>query len=297
MTKPIAYYPGCSVDGMAKEFDQSTRAICQALEIDLVEIPDWSCCGSTPSHSYDPMLGGALAGRNLALAEAEGFDTVMTPCPSCLKSLKGAQRVFQEKTKAFLEVLQMPFSGNTRVISVLQLLYEDIGVKTIQAKVQRSLAGTVIAPYYGCLLTRPSEFARFDDPENPISLDELLHAIGASVPDFPYKTECCGAAYGVTENHIVGKLTGRILDMAQGVNADAIAVACPLCQQNLDLRQSQVDRFWRRTFNMPVVYITQLIGYALGIDKKKLGFEKLFVSAETLFQERSHPKEKRPKAV
>ena len=297
MTKPIAYYPGCSLDGMAEEFDQSTRAICQDLDIDLVEIPDWSCCGSTPSHSYDPMLGGALAGRNLAIAEAEGFDTVMTPCPSCLKSLKGALNVFREKTEAFLDVLQMPFSGNTRVISVLQLLYEDIGVKTIQAKVQLSLAGMVIAPYYGCLLTRPAEFARFDDPENPISIDELLHAMGASVPDFPYKTECCGAAYGVTENHIVGKLTGRILDMAQRVNADAIAVACPLCQQNLDLRQSQVDRFWRRTFNMPVVYITQLIGYALGIDKKKLGFEKLFVSAETLFQERSHPKEKRPKAV
>jgi heterodisulfide reductase subunit B len=297
MTKPIAYYPGCSVDGMAEEFDQSTRAICQALDIDLVEIPDWSCCGSTPSHSYDPMLGGALAGRNLAIAEAEGFDTVMTPCPSCLKSLKGALNVFREKTEAFLDVLQMPFSGNTRVISVLQLLYEDIGVQTIQMKVQRSLEGTVIAPYYGCLLTRPAEFARFDDPENPISLDELLHAIGASVPDFPYKTECCGAAYGVTENDIVGKLSGRILDMAKRVNADAIAVACPLCQQNLDLRQSQVDRFWRRTFNMPVVYITQLIGYALGIDQKKLGFEKLFVSAETLFQERSHPKEKRPKAV
>ena len=262
-----------------------------------MELPDWSCCGSTPAHSYDPMLGGALAGRNLAIAEAEGYDTVMTPCPSCLKSLKGALAVYREKTDVFLDVLQMPFSGNTRVISVLQFLYEDIGVKTIQAKVQRSLAGTTIVPYYGCLLTRPAEFARFDDPENPISMDELLHAMGASVPDFPYKTECCGAAYGVTENDIVGQLTGRILDMAQRLNADAITVACPLCQQNLDLRQSQVDRFWRRTFNMPVVYITQLIGYALGIDQKKLGFEKLFVSAETLFQERSHPEEKRPKAV
>jgi heterodisulfide reductase subunit B len=293
MTKSIAYYPGCSVEGMAEEFDRSTRAICKALDIDLVEIPDWSCCGSTPAHSYDPMLGGALAGRNLALAEAEGLETVMTPCPSCLKSLKGALEVYREKTADFLDILQMPFSGHTRVISVLQLLYENIGVQTIQAQVQRSLAGTAIAPYYGCLLTRPAEFARFDDPENPISLDELLQAIGASVPDFPYKTECCGAAYGVTENRIVGRLTGRILDMAQRVNADAIAVACPLCQQNLDLRQSQVDRFWRRTFNMPVIYITQLIGYALGIDQKKLGFEKLFVSAEKLFQERSRPKDNR----
>ncbi|MGD9367320.1 MAG: heterodisulfide reductase-related iron-sulfur binding cluster, partial [Desulfobacteraceae bacterium] len=214
-------------------------------------------------------------------------------CPSCLKSLKGALNVFREKTTAFMDVLQMPFTGNTRVISVLEFLFEDIGVKTIQAQVQRSLEGTVIAPYYGCLLTRPAEFARFDDPENPISLDELLCAIGASVPDFPYKTECCGAAYGVTENTIVAMLTGRVLDMAKRLNADAITVACPLCQQNLDLRQSQVERFWRRTFNIPVVYITQLIGYALGIDQKKLGFEKLFVSADTLFRKISHAREKK----
>jgi heterodisulfide reductase subunit B len=292
MTKPIAYYPGCSVDGMAEEFDQSTRAVCQALGIDLVEIPDWNCCGSTPARSYDPLLGGALAGRNLAIAEAEGFDTVMTPCPGCLKSLKGALKVFREKPKPFEGILQIPFSGNTRVVSVLQLLYEDIGAAAIQARVQRPLEGTLIAPYYGCLLTRPAEFARFDDPENPIALDDLLHAIGAAVPDFPYKTECCGAAYGVTENKIVGKLTGRILDMAKRLKADAIAVACPLCQQNLDLRQSQVDRFWRRTFNMPVVYITQLIGYALGIGPQKIGLHKLFVSAAPLFRERSHPKEK-----
>lgn len=287
MIKPIAYYPGCSVDGMAEEFDDSTRAVCKALGIDLVEIPDWSCCGSTPAHSYDPLLGGALAGRNLAIAEAEGFDTVMTPCPSCLKSLKGALKVFQEKPGPFEEILQMPFAGNARIISVLELLYEDIGAAAIQARVQRPLEGTLIAPYYGCLLTRPAEFARFDDPENPISLDDLLHAIGASVPDFPYKTECCGAAYGVTENKIVGKLTGRILDMAKRLGADALAVACPLCQQNLDLRQSQVERFWRRSFNMPVVYITQLIGYALGIDPKKLGLDKLFVSAKPLFAKKS----------
>ena len=291
MTKPIAYYPGCSVDGMAAEFDRSTRAICAAMGVELVEIPGWTCCGSTPSHSYDPMLGGTLSGRNIAIAEAEGFDTVMTPCPSCLKSLKGSIEIYRSKPKDFLDVLQMPFSGNTRVISVLQLLHENIGAQTIQAHVQRPLAGKLIAPYYGCLLTRPAESARFDDPENPTSLDELIRAIGATVPDFPYKTECCGAVYGVTENRIVGKLTGRILDMAKRLNADAIAVACPLCQQNLDLRQSQVDRFWSRTFNMPVVYVTQLIGYALGIHRKQLGLEKLFVSADALFKEGVPPKQ------
>jgi heterodisulfide reductase subunit B len=283
MVKRIAYYPGCSVVGTAVEFDQSTRALCTALGIELVEIPDWNCCGSTPAHSYDPLLGAALAGRNLALAEEMGLDVVMTPCPSCLKSLKGALREYEEKQHAFLNILQMPFSGQIRAISVLQLLYEDIGLKTIQKRIRYQLNNKVIVPYYGCLLSRPPEFARFDDPENPISMDELLRAMGASVPDFPYKTECCGAAYGVTQNHIVGKMTGRILDMARRLEAAAVAVACPLCQQNLDLRQSQVNRFWHTTFKMPVLYITQFLGFALGINPKNLGLDKLFVSADDLF--------------
>lgn len=290
--KRIAYYPGCSVVGTSVEFDQSTRALCAALGIELVEIPDWNCCGSTPANSYDPLLGAALAGRNLALAEEMGLDVVMTPCPSCLKALKGALREYEEKQHSFLNILQMPFSGQIRPISVLQLLYEDIGPKTIREQIRYRLTNKVIVPYYGCLLSRPPEFAQFDDPENPISMDELLQAMGASVPDFPYKTECCGAAYGVTQNHIVGKMTGRILDMARCLGADAVAVACPLCQQNLDLRQSQVNRYWHTTFQMPVVYITQFLGFALGIDPKKLGLDKLFVSADDLFKETSEQPEK-----
>lgn len=285
MSKRIAYYPGCSCEGMANEYDQSTRALCRALDIELVDIPDWNCCGSTPSSSYDPLLGAALSGRNLALAEAEGFDLVMTPCPSCLKSLKTAIKVYKNQKQDFDDLLQMPFSGNIRVISVLQLLYEEVGVEKIKERIKKPLTDKVIIPYYGCLLSRPPEFAEFDDPENPVSMDELLVAAGATVPDFPYKTECCGAAYGVTINNIVGKFTGRILDMAQRLKADAVAVACPLCQQNLDLRQNQVNRFCHRNFKIPVPYITQLIGYALGIDLKELGINKLFVNADNLFKE------------
>ncbi|MBC2713035.1 MAG: CoB--CoM heterodisulfide reductase iron-sulfur subunit B family protein [Desulfosarcina sp.] len=285
MAKRIAYYPGCSCSGMAIEYDQSTRVLCDALGIELVEISDWNCCGSTPAHSYDPLLGAALAGRNLAIAEAQGFDVVMTPCPSCLRGLKNAVKVYEERKQDFLDLLQMPFSGRIRIISVLQLLYEDVGPETIKNRVQYPFTGKAIVPYYGCLLTRPPEFAQFDDPENPVSLDELLRAVGATVPDFAYKTECCGAAYGVTENDIVGKLTGRLLDMARRVGADAVGVACPLCQQNLDLRQSQVNRYWRTKFRMPILYITQVIGYALGIDSERLGTKKLFISPDALLRD------------
>lgn len=289
--KRIAYYQGCSLEGLASEYDISTRAVCEALGIELIEIPDWNCCGSSPAHSADPLLSSALAGRNLAIAEAQGCDVVMTPCPGCLKSLKGAleTRHDPQQCDAFREILGMPFEGRIRAISVLELLYKDFGVDALRAQVQKPYADQVIVPYYGCLLTRPPKFADFDDPENPVSMDRLLEAVGVTVPDFPYKTECCGATYGVTRNDIVGKLTGRILDMALRVGAEAVAVACPLCQQNLDLRQAQVNRHMNRTFDLPVVYITQVIGIALGIAPKELGLNKLFVNADFLL--RSAPEE------
>lgn len=285
MKAKLAYYPGCSVEGMAMEYDESTRLLCKLLGVELVEIPDWNCCGATSANNHDPMLGASLAGRNLALAEAEGFDSVMTPCPGCLKSLKGAAKMRREHPRELESIVQMPFDPNIRCISVLQLLHEVAGTGLLEGMVKRPLTGKVIVPYYGCLLTRPQGVAGFDDAENPVSMDALLRAIGATVPDFPHKTECCGAAYGVTRNQIVGKLSGRILDTAKRMRADAVAVACPLCQQNLDLRQSQVNRFMGRTFNMPVVYITQLMGYALGLDPKALGIHKLFVEAGAVFRE------------
>ncbi len=284
--KRVAYYQGCSLEGLAVEYDLSTRAVCEALGIELVEIPDWNCCGSTPAHSLDPLLSAALAGRNLALATRQGCNTVMTPCPGCLRSLKGALEVYDEASTRvdFLHLLGMPFDGSIKVISVLQLLYEDVGPEAIASRVVRPLADLAIAPYYGCLLSRPASFAQFDDPEQPISMDRLLQAAGATVPDFPYKTECCGATYGVTRNGIVGRLSGRILDMALRLGAQAMAVACPLCQQNLDLRQDQVGRQWKRNFDMPVLYITQAIGLALGLDPEKLGLDKLFVNASPLLE-------------
>ncbi|MHC1742862.1 MAG: CoB--CoM heterodisulfide reductase iron-sulfur subunit B family protein [Syntrophobacteraceae bacterium] len=281
----VAYYPGCSLDGLAVEYDRSTRAVCEALGIRLVEIPDWSCCGSTPAHSLDPLLSGALAGRNLAVAERMGCDVVMTPCPGCLRSLKGALEIVEdpERREPLLDLMNMPFQGTVRAISVLEILWDALEAGLLrEERVSRPLTGLAIAPYYGCLLTRPAAFARFDDPENPVSMDRILTAIGATVVDFPFKTECCGATYGVARNSIVTELTGRILDMALRLNAQAVAVACPLCQQNLDLRQSQVDRRWSRSFNLPVVYLPQLVGLALGLAPEELGLDKLVVSADAL---------------
>jgi heterodisulfide reductase subunit B2 len=282
----VAYYKGCSLDGLAVEFDISTRAVCEALGVQLVEIPDWNCCGSTPAHSLDALLSGALAGRNLAIAERMGCRLVMTPCPGCLRSLKSAIEVYEAVStrESFLELLGMPFKGQVRAISVVELLLGALEAGFARNRVTHPLMDRVVVPYYGCLMTRPGWFAQFDDPENPVSMDRILEAMGATVPDFPYKTECCGATYGVTRNHIVTGLTGRILDMAARVHAQTVVVACPLCQQNLDLRQGQVDRSWNRNFDLPVVYITQLVGLALGIDPQRLGLDKLIVNADFLLK-------------
>ncbi|SMC17327.1 heterodisulfide reductase subunit B [Desulfacinum hydrothermale DSM 13146] len=282
MKRTVAYYPGCSLEGLAEEYDRSTRAVCRALGLELVEIPDWNCCGSTPAHGYTPLLSAALAGRNLALAEDAGLDVVMTPCPGCLKALKGSLEKYREDPACFQDALGRSFDGRVRVVSILQLLLERIGPEALAQAVRHPLTGANVVPYYGCLLTRPASFAQFDDPENPVSMDRILEAIGCTVPDFPFKTECCGATYGVTRNPIVTGLTGRILDMAVRVGAAAVAVACPLCQQNLDLRQQQVEKANHRSFRLPVLYITQLVGLALGLAPEDLGLDKLFVSPESL---------------
>lgn len=279
MSDSVAYYPGCSLEGLAVEYDMSTRAVCRALGIPLVELNDWNCCGSSPASLYDPMLSATLAGRNLLLAQEARLDTVMTPCPGCLKALKGATKMHESRPEAFQEAFGRPLSEKVQAVSVLQLLDEKIGPGALSQAVRRSFDGLPVVPYYGCLLTRPQPVAQFDDPENPMSMDRLLEAIGCTVPDFPFKTECCGATSAMTQNGIVARLSGRLLDMARRSGARAVVVACPLCQQNLDLRQAQAEKAMGTRFGIPVLYVTQVIGWALGLPEKELGLDKLVVPA------------------
>ncbi|WP_123289688.1 CoB--CoM heterodisulfide reductase iron-sulfur subunit B family protein [Desulfosoma caldarium] len=278
MNDPVAYYPGCSLEGLAVEYDLSTRSVCHALGLSLVELEDWNCCGSTPASLYDPMLSATLAGRNLLLAQRARLKTVMTPCPGCLKALKGAIKAHALHSEAFEEALGHPYEGTVRAVSVLQLLYEKVGPNTLAHAVRWPLDGLSVVPYYGCLLTRPERSAQFDDPENPVSMDLLLEALGCVVPHFPFKTECCGATSGITRADVVARLSGRLLDMARRSGAQAIVVACPLCQQNLDLRQAQAEKAMRSRFGLPVLYLTQIIGWALGLPEQDLGLGKLVVS-------------------
>lgn len=279
MSEAIAYYPGCSGLGTSKEYDTSTRAVCAALGLSLVDIPDWSCCGSTPAHTKDHTLSAALSARNLQLVANMGMTAAATPCPSCLTNLRTANhRIEAAPFKAKVDkLLDEPYGGTVNAISVLQALVENVGLDTIKAAVRTPLKGLKVACYYGCIMNRPPELMAFDDCENPMAMDNILVALGAEVVPFPLKVECCGASYGIPRPDVTAKLSGKLLEAAVGVGADMVAVACPLCQMNLDLRQSQVNRAMGTHYHIPVPYFTQLMGVAMNIADAEIGFGKLNV--------------------
>jgi heterodisulfide reductase subunit B len=282
-----AYFPGCSLESTAWDFDRSTRAVCRALGIELEEIPNWVCCGSTPAHSSNASLAVALPVLNLQKAQAMGRP-VMTACASCYARLRTANHQVRnepaERQRA-QRVTGKPYGGEVEVHHVLDVLVNRFGLDGIRAKAQRQLTGVRVACYYGCLLTRPPEVVAFDNAENPTCMDNLVAAVGAEAVAWPYKTECCGASLSITQTQVVGRLGRKLIAMARQAGAGCIVVACPLCQLNLDLRQSDAAKGGDGIPATPVLYITQLLGLALGISAKELGMDALSVSADSLLED------------
>lgn len=263
-----SYYPGCSLEGTAKPYDHSSRAVCKFLGIDLEDIPDWSCCGSSPALKMNGDLSTALAAHNLALSETQSVADVVIPCPFCFRRLLSAQSelAVDPDLKARVEgAIEAEVNGTTGVHSLLGFLTERVGAAGVRDKVRRPLKGLRVAPYYGCYLVKPHGVTGFDDPENPTSMDSLLSALGADVVDWDFKTECCGAGLAVSKTETVRDLCRRIVAEAAHQKADAIVVACQLCQANLDMRQDNGA--------MPVLYFTQLMGLAFGMSAKELGLK------------------------
>ena len=283
----FVYYPGCSARGSSKDYEMSTQAVCKALDINLVDIPDWNCCGSTPAHAVDTELSAALCVRNLDIAAQQEAELVLTPCPSCLSNLKLASKRMEDPAFRVRvdELLDGP-SAKTfpPVTSVMQGIAENFDMEAIAARVRKSLKGLRLAAYYGCLMSRPAEIMNFGDPENPTLMESMLAACGAEMVDFPLKTACCGASFGIPERPMTARNSGRILDLATQLGVDAVIVACPLCQMNLDLRQPQASKEMGTSFNLPVLYFTQMMGIAFGLDHKDLGLGKLRVSADGLIR-------------
>ena len=283
----FAYYPGCSAMGSSQDYERSTQAVCRALDMNLVAIPDWNCCGSTPAHAVNIELSAALCVRNLDIAAREQAEILLTPCPSCLSNLKMAAKRMEnpEFRSRVNELLDSPASEQwPPVTSVMQGIARHFDMSAIKSRVRTSLKGLKLAAYYGCLMSRPAELMQFEDPENPMLMENMLSACGAELVDFPLKTTCCGAVFGIPERPLTARNSGRILDLAATLGVDAIVVACPLCQMNLDLRQKQAGRAGETSYNIPVLYFTQLLGLAFDLPRKELALNKLTVSADRLLE-------------
>ncbi len=258
----LSYFPGCSLDGTAKEYGLSTSAICQALGLELIEIPDWNCCGASSGHSTNYLLGQALAARNLLLAEKQGLDMVVA-CAACFSRFKKTDIVLKENRELRVkmeEIMGIPYKGSFKIRHLLDVIYNSVGLETIRKEVTNPLKDLRLVPYYGCVIVRPHKLTQFDDEEQPQVIDNLIEAIGAESLPWSDKTECCGASLSLTRVDIVEKLARNIVEMAKEAGAQAIATACPLCQANLDMRYGKDG--------LPVFYFTELLGLALGIEGK-----------------------------
>ncbi len=279
-----AYYPGCSLHGTSREFDESLRAVAAALDVCLAEIPDWSCCGASSGHTTDHLLGVALPARNLALAEAQGYSSVLAPCAACYNRLSAARLAVatEEGLAARMpEIIGRPFANSVDVHNAVELLRDAaprIEERVAAALAPNPLEGVKLAAYYGCLLVRPFEVCGYDDPEQPTSMDDVISACGADAVDWNMKVECCGGSFSVSRTASVVRLGRAIIEDARAHGAEAIVVACPLCHSNLDLRQKAMVQ--RGAEPMPILFVTQLVGLALGLTPVELGLGRHFVPTE-----------------
>jgi heterodisulfide reductase subunit B len=258
----FSYYPGCSLESTAKEYDQSVRAVAKMLDIDLVELPDWSCCGASSGHSTNRQLSLALPARNLALAEKEGLDMAVA-CAACFLRFKQTNyelRANDSLRQEIEKIIGMPYKGSVEVRHFLDIVCREVGFEEIQRRVKKPLKGLRLACYYGCYLVRPPEVTQFDNPENPRLMDDLMAALWAEALDWSHKVECCGGNLLLSRADIVTKLVGDIVQAAADAGADGIVTACPLCQANLDTRQPGPER-------IPIFYFSELLGLALGVDE------------------------------
>ncbi|HEX76853.1 MAG TPA: heterodisulfide reductase subunit B [Dehalococcoidia bacterium] len=274
-----AYYPGCALQGTAREYDVSTRQVCRRLDIELQELKEWACCGASSAHSLDRRLAVALPARELAIAEATGLPLVVA-CAMCYSRLRFAAHELEDEAKLreISSLIERECKNTTQVWHLLQVLdARDIPIA-------RPLRGLRVACYYGCLLVRPTDITHFDDEDNPQVMDGLMHRAGAETVEWAFKTECCGAGMPFARRDIVLKLSHRILAQARGAGADCLAVACPMCHSNLDMQQLNMKSVFKDDFQIPVLYFTQLLGLALGFSPKELHINKHFVDAMPLLR-------------
>jgi heterodisulfide reductase subunit B len=294
------YYPGCSLGHTARPYDLSTKAIAGPLDLEFEEIKDWNCCGATEYLSINRTASYALVARNLALAShQDGLEEIVAPCSACYLNLQKTDYAMKRYRKLGAQVAEALAAGglsyepgSLKVRHLLDVVVNDVGMVNLAEKVVKPLSGLRVAPYYGCMVVRPGlDGGAFDDPEYPLGMDALLATLGAEVVDFPLKSHCCGGHMTQISADTAFELIRRLLANAAEYQADVIVTLCPMCQLNLDAYQPQVNRHFGTDFNLPVLYFTQMIGLALGLEPEALGIGQEVVSARAALSKIGHAPE------
>lgn len=286
--RTLPYFPGCTLCTKALGFDRSVRASFRALGMELVELADWNCCGAVFPLSVDDML--ALSGPARVLAQGrKAGSRLATACAACYNILKRTNRVMREDAERRDRVnffIEADYSGDLKVVHLLELLRDDLGFDQLKAQVRRPLAGLRVASYYGCMLLRPPREVALDDPENPQVMEELFKALGAEAVHYPHRTECCGGYLATSSPESVQVCVRTILASAQKAGAEALAVSCPLCHFNLDSHQKELVQHEVHFAPLPVLYFTQLLALALGLGGEDFGWEAHAVDPRPLLAEK-----------
>ncbi len=287
--KYYTYYPGCCMHDDSPMYDTSARAVAKVLDMELIELDDWNCCGSTPYTVVDELSAFCCCARNLALAEKRGLDLVAA-CSDCYLILSRTNQHFREYPQLRTQITEalaaggLEYDGTVRVRHILDVFANDISRDEIASKVKVNLGGLKVAPYYGCQVVR-GPTPSFDDPEYPQSLERVIESLGAEAISYPLKTRCCGGSLILSEEEIALGLIRKLLDNALSNGAECIATVCPFCQLNLDAYQSMVNRRFKTNYNLPVLFFTQLMGIAFGVDSKAVDLKKNIVSADKVLAE------------
>jgi heterodisulfide reductase subunit B len=276
----VSFFPGCSLEGTAREYGESIEDVCSSLGIELEELKDWTCCGASSAHCTNEFLSIALPARNLACAEKLKQDLV-TPCAACFSRLKTAAEALTGSEKQAVEI---PFNGDISVLHILEFLLKDEFAEKIMKKIKKPLKGLKTVSYYGCLLARPPQITKEKHWEDPGGLDALISILDGENISWPYKTECCGGSLVLTNLEIEHKLVGRILDMALEAEADCIVTACPLCMSNIDTREEEIGALRGISYDLPIFYFTELMGLAFGSNDTDSWFKRHIIDPRPLLQ-------------
>ncbi|MCW4001579.1 MAG: CoB--CoM heterodisulfide reductase iron-sulfur subunit B family protein [Candidatus Bathyarchaeota archaeon] len=278
---------GCVIPYRISSYEISARKVLEKLSIELVEMPEFNCCG-LPLDPVNHELMLTLATRNLCLAEQKGLD-IMTLCPGCAGTLRKVNKALREDKKlkelvnGFMQEIDLEFRGGiVKVKHLVQVLAEDVGFKRMREAIQNPLTGLKVAEHNGCHVLRPAKYVGFDDPENPVILKKLIELTGALCLDYMYETECCGAPIIGVNDKIPLHLTGEKLRNVKAVGAQALITVCPFCHMMFDLNQPRIERVLSEKFGVPVLHYTQLLGLAMGFSPDELGLEQLRVKASKI---------------